>query len=1793
MKKLNFLIYLSLLIGIFSCNTNSSSSNGDGIAYKNFTESISTKQNITFTFTKSILEDKTGEWLTQDLNYFTITPEVKGQYKWTAKNTLVFSPELGFEPSTKYSLKLSEEALAKEGINLKNTELSYSFATEDLKVVESLGAWSKISGGKPTPTLILKFNYFLDGKSLAEKITVKDKDKKKINTELITSGETNEFTFKLTNVSPASKNQALSIEIGKGVNITKNNKTDYSIQANGFIPQVNELKINSVSAHVEDDDLSIIIKSNQELEIKNIKSQIRITPKVSYEVEKLNDGIKLKGNFKLGYDYTVELYTGIKGIFNTPLKDKVRETVIFGNIDPLISFVDKKSVYLSPKSDKSVDLKIVNVPKVDVDVYKVYKNNLFTYFDDNSLYTESSYSYYGPNFRRLGDKIFSNHDVEVSSMKSNGYVKTLSLDFLDESKFSGVYVVEVRSSKERYLLARKMISISDIGLIAKEGKNSMLVLANSIADASPMPNTEITLVSQNNQEVYTLTTDKDGVAKFTDLDQHAKGFDINMIFAKQGNDFNYMNFQQSRISTSRYEVGGRHSNSSNLMAFIYGDRNLYRPGETIYYKTIVRTEDWEVVQQPILVNIYLPDGNLLKTERAQLNNDGSFEGNVKLMDASVTGNYSIEVTTGNNIILASKRISVEEFMPDRIKVNAELDKDTYEVSENIKASSQVLNMFGPPAANRNYEVDLSLSRLNMVAKDYTEYKFNIDGKVSLNLDNHLRNGSTDEQGNLEESFLLPKYLKNSGLLTAKVYTTVFDETGRPVRRLNTAKISTQPYYLGIKYGDHYIKTRANNEISLIAIDKNQKKVNNAEVKVELYRYEWHSAMERSYNNRYRYVSRYKEILVDSKKMKLGSNSVYSFFPKHSGKYQVRVSLPGASTYTSMDYYAYGWGDVSSTAFEVDKEGRVLIEPEYDTYIVGDKAKVLFKTPFQGKLLVTIEKDNVISHQVIDTNNKMASLEIPIKDEHLPNIFITATLIKGAKDNELPLTVAHGFTSIKVKDADRDLQLKITAPEVSRSRTSQTIEIQTSNKEEDVEVTVAVVDEGILQIKNYKTPDPFGYFYQNRALNVQTYDLYPKVMQFRKQASSFGSDMANLGARANPMVNNRVNLVSFWSGTLKTDRNGKVNYTVDIPEFSGELRVMAVASKGNAFGSADKPMKVRDPLVLSTALPRFLSPSDVNDATIMLANTTDKPMTVSTKLKVEGAVKVEKDNLGSVTIPANSEKMVQFKLMADQTIGEGKVVVIAKVNNEDFISSTNINVRASVGLLKSDGDGVIKGGQSTTIDLKEDYIAKSLKGKLLISKSPLVGFSKDLSYLIRYPYGCVEQTTSAVFPQLYLGELADRFNKTNNKGTVDYNINEAIKKLQSMQMYSGGLSYWQGGSYVSEYGSVYAAHFLLEAQKQGYDVDGTVLGKLLAYVRKLASNKKKHGYYYYNNGSRTRTEVFNKTSLYALYVIAESGHADVSTMNYFKKHKASLDNSSLYLLATTFLRVGDQQSYRLLLPKAFENRDQEKEFGGSFSSRIRDLGLALNSLIETDPKNGQVGVLTKELSEAMKSETYMSTQERAFGLMALGKVLKKASQQSISAQVVNNGKTVGNTDGEDLILTSSDVVGQEVSIKTTGSGELYYFWEIEGLNTTGRYVEEDKGLKVRRKYFNRNGTQITSSNFKQNDLIVIEVTLQSSKLRVENVVVTDMLPAGFEIENPRLGDIPGLNWTQKKAAYPEHVDFRDDRVNFFVTADVKEKKFYYVVRAVSKGTFKQGPVSADAMYNGAYHSYHGAKTIKVE
>jgi uncharacterized protein YfaS (alpha-2-macroglobulin family) len=429
----------------------------------------------------------------------------------------------------------------------------------------------------------------------------------------------------------------------------------------------------------------------------------------------------------------------------------------------------------------------------------------------------------------------------------------------------------------------------------------------------------------------------------------------------------------------------------------------------------------------------------------------------------------------------------------------------------------------------------------------------------------------------------------------------------------------------------------------------------------------------------------------------------------------------------------------------------------------------------------------------------------------------------------------------------------------------------------------------------------------------------------------------------------------------------------------------------------------------------------------------------------------------------------------------------------------------------------------------------------------------------------------------------------SKANANFNVQEAIRKIKMRQLYNGAVMLWDNEDTENWWATIYSAHFLFEAKKAGYDVDKNLLETILSYINNRLKKRETITYFYNRNQNK---KIVPKEVVYGLYVLALAGQPNVSSMNYYKSNPALLSLDCKYLLAAAYVLSGDKNSFKNFLPTQFAGEESVAQTGGSFYSDIRDESIALNVLVDVDPNNAQIPLMAKHVSEKLKQRYWYSTQELAFSFIALGKIYREALKSNATAEIKVDGKTVANMNGNDVRLTTQQLKGANIELVTKGTGKLYYYWEAEGISTSGVFKEEDNYLKVRKRFYDRYGRVIQGNTFKQNDLVIVQITLEKSySSDIENIVITDMLPAGFEIENPRTKEIPGMDWI-KESSTPTAMDVRDDRINLFVNADRNKQVYYYAVRAVSPGVYRIGPLSADAMYNGEYHSYNGAGTIKV-
>ena len=1823
-RPLPLLLLLSLCV-TFSCSKRTATE--QDAAAQAAGEEIDPYQNLVFNFDAPVVPaGQAGRWDTT--RYVQFEPAIRGKFKWANEGReLVFSPLEPFRPSTMFSASLRTATLPsdKQKLTLSRTRFHTPFL--------QLGGAQVFYGrsGRAAGTAELRanvlFNYPVRPADLRPRLRLSQGGRPVAFT--LTAAEPDK-TLALTINQEVKPDQPLLFEVAARLAaVAGSQATTASLQAEAEVPNPQALQVRELTGQVLDGKAVVTLLTNQPVSVSDIQPLLKVTPAVPFEIEALESGLLLRGGFEVGKTYQVSLDPGVRGTLGGQLVERFDQAVSFEDSRPSIEFASAdKAMYLQASGNRNLALRLNEVENVQVTVAKVYASNVqdllrgekqYGYDNDNEgesrdedgEYVDRSYRYY--DLENRGDVLFTRRYATAGLSKVNGSrLLNLSLKELEFSApLKGLYVVRVQDTERQWLRQDKLVALTDLGLIAKQGVGGgAVVFLNSLRTARPVGGATVRFLSTNNQVMGTAVSNGQGVARLN-YDSLAAGspLRLGMVTATSGSDFSFINLKSSQVETSRFEVGGLTSNAAHYQAFLYGDRDLYRPGDTLYTNTVVRADDWRTPPAglPVKVRLLLPTGQEYVSLGEKLNAAGAVTSRFILPPTAMTGLYSLEVLTGNDVLLTSKGVSVEEFIPDRLKVTVTAAPAVLRPAQTVTATILAQNLFGPPAAGRKFEVEFSLKEKSFSAKNYPDYTFaintgerpqrsNYGGStpstgIAARFQKEVRQGETDAAGRGTAAYELPE-ARDLGTLEGVAFATIFDETGRPVNRLATFEVQTQAAMFGIQHLPELVNTRQALPIKLVALTPGGRPTT-APAQVRVVRLLWETVLERQ-GGRYVYNSQQREQTLSAQTLDVGVGTGFSFTPTYSGEYEVRVSRPGAASYVATHFYAYGSGDTAGNAFEVSTEGQVTIEADKPKYEPGETAQLLLKTPFAGRVLVTVERDHVFDHFYVDTDQKSARVSVPIRAGHVPTVYVTATAIRPITDNALPLTVARGFVPLTVEKPGTRLPLTLAVAAQSRSQTFQTIEVRTAPR---AQVTLAVVDEGILQRKNYQTPDPYGYFYQKRALEVSAFDVYPFLLP-ELGSSSSGGDAAEMARRTSPVPSRRVKLVAKWSGILTADAAGLVRYRVRVPQFSGALRVMAVAYKDDAFANAEQTMKVADPVVISTALPRFMSPSDTIDVPVTLTNTTGKAASGTASAAASGPLALVGAATQTISLPPNTERRVLFRAVAPQAIGEGHFVATVGALGEKFSETIDIPIRPAAPLASRTGSGEATAAAPAALNLRTDFLSGTLRSKLVLSRSPLTQFAGSLNYLLEYPYGCLEQTVSAAFPQLYFGDLAATLRQQTGgrvkaqRYNPNYNVQEAIRKIESMQLYNGSLSYWPGGDYDNWWATAYAAHFLLEAKQAGFAVNQRMLDKTLQYLQLRLKKRETEKYQYFDINNIARERVIAPREIaYSLYVLALAGRPDAVALNYYKANRPLLTPDARFLLACTYALGGQQRAFQQTLPRQFTPEQTRRELGGAFASPIRDEALALNALLSADPTNPQVNAIARQLSRQVHDAPYLNTQERAFSLLALGKIARRAQASTAVADLLADGKLIGKFTGKDL--TVNNVANRTVRVQPSGAGALYYFWQAQGVSAAGRVPEQDQYLKVRRYFATRDGKPLANNTFKQNDLVMVIIALQSGDAagEVKNVAITDLLPAGLEIENPRLGaqrDLPAL----ANLAQPDYLDVRDDRLNIFTTATPQVKLFAYLARAVSKGTFKLGPVSAEAMYNAEYRSVSGAGVVRV-
>ncbi len=1829
---------------------------------------------FSITFSEAIV-DKSRVGTEVPAEALRFTPAVQGTARWVAPDRISFFLDAPLAPAAQYTVKLTSEINPSEVFQLTGQK-EFKFATEPFRVQQTRmefrnDAAREYAIGFGTIT----FNYPVTTADLKAHLSIELDDGTEIPYQIQTNTLTaRTITFETKRIKRSNVNQEIKVKVEKGfkctggeIGLEKANVTLVILRGRGT------LGVTYSDVRESDGTPYISVSFNAPILSDSVEPYLEVTPAVNYQVTSNYRNIKIHGDFKRRTTYTLKIRRGLTARNDAVLKQDYMTQLRIPDIRPQIRFLGA-GFFLARKGHLNLGLATINVKRVKLDIEKVFANNLI-YVSKLDRWSRWS--------RNLGKPIHS-EVLDIPTELNEEVTTPISLEDYLSDEHVGIFKVVVRNEDSRWYSAHQWVLITDLGISAKRAGDNLYVWVKSLATGKPVPAARVKLISDNNQTLLTGTTNWAGFVEFTDVAEKTNDFIPFMITVAKRDDLAFVQLDRHEIATADFDIAGPAYLQKGYEAFLYTSRGVYRPGETVQLAGIVRGPKQRPADSlPTRIEILAPDGRIMRKLRQQTNKSGACDLKIPISDYALTGNYIAKMKIADRVV-GRTQFQVEEFMPDRMKVTLTTDKSTYKLGEVPNVEVNATNLFGPPAVGRKVQASCQLQAVPFIVSedtlppgtDVTKWRSFVFGSHTRQFESQrieLGEAKTDAEGKARYQFTIPSTLKAPSLLNGILTASVSEIGGRAVTASHRVVIHPYSHYVGLRRtttGE--VKINQPLHFDYVAVDNTMAVAPGRALKLTLYKVHWNTILRQNSAGRYEYVSEPQTTEVKTYALTSAETvQTLTLTPSDYGRYRVSLEDIESTATAEIGFYVSGW---RNTPVSMEHPTRLDLTLDKPGYRPGETAKLNIKAPFSGTLLLTVERDRVLSHRTIVMKENTATLSIPVRDNYKPNVYVSGTLTRStsmdtiSSVNKKSLLPARAFGVIPLKiDATRSrLSIEMSLKGKNDAGSTDDIPLQANydadisesgevvvlpNSEVDImfqvhgrrswqkyDVCIAAVDDGILALTDFQTPNPHDYFYQQRGLKTRSFDLYggilPEIADVTDNSST-GGDAAlarQRRQRLNTSSIRRVKPVSLWSGFVKTDGNGRGSVRFKVPQFNGKLRLMAVAFAGSNYGATEAYLTVREPIVLTPTFPRFLAGGDKIRVPVTLFNGTGDDGEFTVTLQAAGDVQLlsassessafspqpsvkegslattknaltENDQLNrekslsiNKKVEVGIEAQVFFDIGVQDAIGEVTFNLSAQGNGETTKIDVQLPMRSVAPPVTKTGHGAVRAGKPVDFILPSNLIPESSEFSLTLTPFPNVAFADSLRYLVRYPYGCLEQTTSKVFPLLYFSDLARTVEPMlAAEDSVDYYVTSGITKLESMLMSNGQFSYWPGGTYANPWSSIYASHFLVEARKAGYEVADRVYEAMLEGLKteaKFSPDMEDE-----NDAQKIKTEIALAT--YASYVLAAAGQPDRGTMHYLKNRGAGgLSDYSHFQLAGAFALSDELETALSMLPVSvlpnFNGKDTEKrETGGTFNSPIRAQAIMLDVLAEVNENHPSIPTLVKNLSEAASDgNRWTTTQDNAFAFLALGKIMQKQADRNYNGTIRINGEDFADFDANEIRFTDEAWDGTRIQISVKGDGTCYYYWSAFGIQRDSYIEEYEHELQVRRRYFNKDGEELTGT-FVHGDLIVAEISVKALTANLENVVVVDMLPTGFEIENPRLESRAGIPWLKTQGFKPDYLDIRDDRLIFFGTFPrQRERKFYYALRAVTQGEFTLPPIAAEAMYDPTKSTVKGSMAIKV-
>ncbi|MCU1751458.1 alpha-2-macroglobulin family protein [Pseudomonas sp. 6D_7.1_Bac1] len=1481
---------------------------------------------------------------------------------------------------------------------------------------------------------------------------------------------------------------------------------------------------------------------------------------------------------------------GLLGVNDAKLAAEYVSRLETRDLQPTVGFASRGTL-LPTRLAEGLPVIALNVDKIDVEFFRIKPESLpafLTQWGRNS----SLQSYESRELLPMADLVYGGR-FDLNPARNTRETLLLPIAGLKPLQQPGVYLAVMRASGTySYSQPATLFTLSDIGLSVHRYQNRLDVFTQALEGGKALDDVNLELLDADGRVLGQGKTEKGGHAELP-LPKKAE-----VLLAHQGEQTSMLRLNSAALDLAEFNIAGPQAHP--LQFFVFGPRDLYRPGETVLLNALLRDKDGNAVKpQPVSVEVRRPDAQVSRKFVWDADASGLYQYQLQLAGEAPTGRWQLVFDLGDGKPQLYEFL-VEDFLPERLALELKGSDVPIKPADTAEISVNGRYLYGAPASGNRLSGQVYVRPLREAVKGLPGYQFGSVTEVELSQDLELDETVLDANGEAVIS-LESKWAAAKSPLQLIVQASLHESGGRPITRRVVQPVWPADRLPGLRALFKGEETNGDGpvEFELLMANNEGQKLAADNLKVRLIRerrdYYWNYSQNDGWS--YHFNEKFLNLDEETLSIKAGDTAKVSF-PVEWGPYRVEVEDPQTGIVSSLRFWA-GYRAQDNAGGGAVRPDQVKLALDKPAYGDGDTANVTVTPPAAGKGYLLVESaDGPLWWQAIDVPAEGKSFAVKLDPKwSRHDLYVSALVIRpGERKANVTPKRAVGVLHLPLDRTQRKLALGLTAPEKMRPKQPLTVKVQAKNADgsvpQQVHVLLAAVDVGILNITEYPTPDPYSSLFGRKAYSADQLDVYGQLIeagQGRLASLAFGGDAAL--AKGGKRPDTSVTIVALQSAPVTLNEQGEGEVSVNIPDFNGELRLMAQAWTDDRYGMAEGKTVIAAPLIAELSAPRFLAGGDQTTLALDLSNLSGKAQKLDVQLSAEGQLALVDESSQSVQLNQGQRTTLRIAVRALGGFGQGKVKVLVNgldlpgENLPPFTREWTLGVRPAYPALLKHYRAVLK-DQPWSLPEGELSLFEPAGREALLSLSsrPPLNLGEQIRALKAYPYGCLEQTASGLYPSLYAD--AASLKRLGLEGEPDADrkrkIELGIERLLGMQRYNGSFGLWGADGEEEYWLTAYVTDFLLRARDQGFAVPPEALKKASERLLRYLQERNLIEVNYSENAEHTRFAV----QAYAGLVLARSQQAPLGALrSLFDRRTDARSGLPLVQLSIALQKMGDQPRADQALLAGLAASRKPNDWLADYGSPLRDQALILALLEENDLDKGKRDERLFELSDQLAASRYLSTQERN-SLFLAGRGLLGKPEANWAAQLSVGNETRELSNNQPGLKLQGPLLAAPLSLRNEGSEPVFQQLTISGYPQQAP-VPGGENLSIRREYLGMNGQPLNLKDLASGDLVLVHIAV-GAKQRVPDALVVDLLPAGLELENQNLAQSAASlenasskvkEWRDSmRNASLKHQEFRDDRYVAALNLDgYGTTHLLYLARAVTPGTYRIPPPQVESMY----------------